>query len=140
MTTLAAPAPTQPPSPAPRRRRPIGAEILDPQTAHFRVWAPRSRQVELVLEHPCRTLPLEPEGNGYHSARIEAGGGTLYRFRLDRAGQLLPDPASRFQPRGPFGPSEVVDLDAFSWSDRDWRGCSPRGRAVYEMHVGTFTP
>src|SRR5262245_57049784 len=112
MTTLAAPAPTQPLSPAPRRRRPIGPEILDPQTTHSRVWAPRSRQVELGLEQPSRTVPLQPEGNGYHSAPVEAGAGTLYRFRLD-GGQPLPDPASRFQPRGPFGPSEVVDPDAF---------------------------
>jgi maltooligosyltrehalose trehalohydrolase len=123
-----------------KRRRPIGAEIVDRKTTHFRVWAPRRRQVELALEQPARAIPLAHEGNGYFSAVADVGPGALYRFRLDGADQLYPDPASRFQPEGPFGPSEVIDPDAFSWTDGDWKGCPPRGRVVYEMHVGTFTP
>src|SRR5690606_1424819 len=50
-----------------------------------------------------------------------------------------PDPASRCQPRGPHGPSLVVDPNAFSWTDAGWH-CPPlRGQVIYELHVGTFT-
>ena len=52
----------------------------------------------------------------------------------------LPDPASRFQPEGPHGPSEVVDPAAFRWTDGDWAGVPARGQVIYELHVGTFTP
>src|SRR5262245_61077502 len=106
MTTL--PAPTAPPvrpRPAPKRRRPVGAEVLDPESTHFRVWAPRSRAVEVVLEPSGQSFSLSGEVNGYHSALLPVKAGALYRYRLDAADQLLPDPASRFQPDGPFGPS-----------------------------------
>jgi maltooligosyltrehalose trehalohydrolase len=52
----------------------------------------------------------------------------------------LPDPASRCQPDGPHGSSEVIDPAGFAWSDRDWRGVPPRRLVIYEMHVGSFTP
>ena len=54
--------------------------------------------------------------------------------------RLYPDPASRFQPEGPHGPSEVVDPNGYSWSDRGWKGIGLKGQVIYEMHVGTFTP
>jgi maltooligosyltrehalose trehalohydrolase len=69
-----------------------------------------------------------------------AGAGTRYRFLLDGAEPAFPDPVSRFQPEGPHGPSEVIDPGAFAWSDAEWRGTALRGRVLYEMHVGTFTP
>ncbi|HEY2155541.1 MAG TPA: malto-oligosyltrehalose trehalohydrolase, partial [Isosphaeraceae bacterium] len=53
--------------------------------------------------------------------------------------KTMPDPASRWQPEGPHGPSCVVDPAAFAWTDRDWRGLSIRGQVLYEMHIGTFT-
>ena len=65
--------------------------------------------------------------------------GTRYWFRLD-GDRLRPDPVSRFQPDGPHGPSEVVDPDAFKWTDQAWAGVKPAGQVLYEMHVGTFTP
>ena len=81
---------------------------------------------------------LQPEGNGYFSAIIPSiGPDTRYRFRTD-SGQAFPDPASRFQPDGPHGPSQVVD-PAFDWADTDWRGVSMAGQVIYELHVGTFT-
>jgi maltooligosyltrehalose trehalohydrolase len=85
-----------------------------------------------------RDVALAAEDGGYWSALVEdVGAGTHYLYRLD--GQDLPDPASRFQPDGPFGPSQVVDPGIFQWSDEAWRGVSIRGQVVYEMHVGTFT-
>jgi maltooligosyltrehalose trehalohydrolase len=75
---------------------------------------------------------------GYFTAFAEqAAPGTRYRYRLDGSG-VFPDPASRFQPDGPHGSSEVVD-QVFSWTDAAWKGASLRGQVIYEMHVGTFT-
>ena len=45
------------------------------------------------------------------------GAGARYRYRLDGGTDTYPDPASRFQPEGPHGPSEVVDPAAFPWTD-----------------------
>jgi maltooligosyltrehalose trehalohydrolase len=55
-------------------------------------------------------------------------------------GDLFPDPASRFQPDGPFGPSEVVDPTRFSWEQPSPPGVELAGQVLYEMHLGTFTP
>src|SRR5262249_54933834 len=77
---------------------------------------------------------------GYFSGEAPVGAGTRYSFRLDGQSDLLPDPASRFQPDGPHGPSEVIDPGAFPWTDTDWQGCRLPGQVIYELHVGTFTP
>src|SRR5262245_23264254 len=92
------------------RRYPVGAEILPGRGTHFRVWAPGRRKVEVVLEgQGGRAFELAAEDGGYFAGITEAGDGTRYRFRLDGEEALCPDPASRFQPDGPHGPSQVVD-------------------------------
>src|SRR5438552_2074751 len=102
----------------PNRRYPIGAELLPGGGAHFRVWAPKRQRVEVALERSERVTPLEREESGHFSGVVVATeAGTLYRFRLDGGTNLYPDPASRFQPEGPHGPSEVVDPFAFKWTD-----------------------
>ena len=126
----------------PARRLPVGAEALPAGGVHFRVWAPRRREVAVVFEGEGAPEPLalrEEEG-GYFSGLAEGlKDGALYRFRLDGDDRLYPDPASRFQPDGPHRASRVVDPTAFEWTDDDWRGASLKGQVVYEMHVGTFT-
>jgi maltooligosyltrehalose trehalohydrolase len=62
-----------------------------------------------------------------------------YRFSLDGSDRLLPDPASRFQPEGPHGPSRIIDPGGFPWTDHDWKGVRLEGQVIYEMHIGTFT-
>src|SRR5690606_30153345 len=47
--------------------------------------------------------------------------------------------ASRYQPEGPHGPSQVVDPSTFSWTDAEWRGRPPDEYVIYELHLGTFT-
>jgi maltooligosyltrehalose trehalohydrolase len=122
------------------RRLPIGAELQQDGQAHFRVWAPRRRSVAVVLDGPDRgPYPLRPEGNGYFSGFAPAAASIRYRYRLDEDG-LFPDPASRFQPDGPHGPSQIMDPSAFAWTDHDWPGMTLAGQVIYEMHVGTFTP
>lgn len=120
-----------------KRRYPIGAELIGGQT-HFRVWAPKAKRLEVVIEGEGHAL--DREVSGYFSGAVTAGAGTLYRFRLDGAENSYPDPASRFQPEGPHGPSCVVDPAQFEWTDHDWKGIKMPGQITYEMHVGTFTP
>jgi maltooligosyltrehalose trehalohydrolase len=124
------------------RRVPVGAELVSADAAHFRVWAPARERVEVVLENadtPVRSVPLDREEGGYFAGIVDgAHAGALYRYRLD-GGKLFPDPASRFQPDGPHGPSCIVDASAFRWTDDEWRGPSLNGAVLYEMHVGTFT-
>ncbi len=120
------------------RRYPIGAEVLPGGGVNFRVWAPRRRRVDVMLESGG-AVELAPETGGYFSGvSREAAPGDRYRFRLDE-GDAFPDPASRFQPEGPHGPSQIVDPASFSWTDADWPGASLRGQVMYEMHAGTFT-
>lgn len=124
--------------PGERRRTPLGAEVRPGGGVSFRVWAPERRAVRVVTaDGPEVSLRSEP-GGYFHGAVPGAGAGTRYRYRID--GELLPDPASRFQPLGPHGPSEVVDPSAFPWTDAEWRGVDPADRVLYEMHLGTFTP
>lgn len=119
------------------RRFPIGAEVR-PEGTHFRVWAPRRARVAIVFEDGA-AVELEREPSGYFSGLAPGiAAGALYRFRLDD-GDAFPDPASRFQPAGPHGPSQVIDPAAFRWTDADWRGLSIEGQVIYEMHLGTFT-
>jgi maltooligosyltrehalose trehalohydrolase len=121
------------------RQMPIGAEVLADGGVHFRVWAPKRRRVEVVLQGVA-SAALEPEGGGYLSGRLAtARAGSRYRYRLD-GGDAFPDPASRFQPEGPHGPSEVIDPRAYAWGDSGWRGRPLPGQVIYEMHIGTFTP
>jgi maltooligosyltrehalose trehalohydrolase len=122
------------------RRYPIGAEIAPRGGVHFRVWAPRRETVEVVgSEASLRSVPLEREPGGYHSGLVpHAANGSLYRFRLD-GGDSFPDPASRFQPEGPHGWSQVVDPAQFRWTDQTWPGIRLEGQVIYELHIGTFT-
>ncbi len=107
----------------------------------FRLFAPDADAVSLCLDGPgpAREVPMDPEGDGWHRATVaEAGAGSLYRYRLD-GGLLVPDPASRFQPAGVHGPSEVVVPEDYAWRDGDWRGRPWAETVLYELHVGAFT-
>jgi maltooligosyltrehalose trehalohydrolase len=133
------------------RRLPVGAEVGLEGGVHFRVWAACCQGVEVVLEGGPKDTPgalplavaLVPEAAapGYFSALVaSAGAGTLYRYRLDGDSVLYPDPASRFQPSGPHGPSQVIDPGTFQWTDGAWPGVPLAGQVIYEMHLGSFTP
>ena len=120
------------------RRVSLGAELTD-KGVDFRVFAPKRRTVEVMIEGSSRTVALAREEGGFfsgHGDGLEAG--TLYKLRLDGE-RAYPDPASRFQPDGPHGPSEVIDPRRFRWTDAAWKGCTLKGQVVYELHVGTFT-
>lgn len=125
--------------PLAQRRLPVGAEP-DAAGTSFRVWAPDHRNVKVCIEGGTE-YRLFQEENGYFGGHVPGvSAGMRYRFRLDDGETLYPDPASRLQPDGPHGASEVVDPGAFAWKDASWRGVQLRGQVLYEMHVGTFTP
>jgi maltooligosyltrehalose trehalohydrolase len=124
-----------------RRKYPVGAEVAPEGGIHFRVWATAAHQVEVVLDGPDRkSYPLKSEAECFFSALLDVPTGTRYWLRLDGGDKLYPDPASRFQPDGPHGPSQVVDPWSYRWSDMNWKGIPLAGQVLYEMHVGTFTP
>jgi maltooligosyltrehalose trehalohydrolase len=123
----------------PVRRLPVGAEPQADGSAHFRVWAPAARDVAVTVDGGA-SIPLAGEGGGYFSGYVSgAGPGTRYRFRIDGEGGF-PDPASRYQPDGPHGSSELVDPAGFAWTDGAWRGVPQERLVLLEVHIGTFTP
>jgi maltooligosyltrehalose trehalohydrolase len=119
------------------RRLPVGAELGPEGGAHFRVWAPKADRVEVDLGD--RRVALKAVRDGYHGGFVQTlQPGARYRYRLD-GGPSYPDPASRFQPEGPHGPSEVIDPRSFPWTDATSRAGSAKDRVLYELHIGTFT-
>ncbi len=119
----------------------LGA-IAGAGATRFRVWAPGAQSLEVRIEPRVgrpRRIPLAPADDGMLEARINGiAAGDRYSFFLDGRGPL-PDPASRFQPEGVHGPSEIVDPSTFAWSDAGWRGIRLEDLVLYELHVGTFT-
>ena len=117
----------------------LGALYLGGDRCRFRVWAPGVKKVEVhVLSPRDRAAVLKEEG-GYHEAVLEGiEPGCYYVYRLDGQKER-PDPASRFQPQGVHGPSQVVD-PRFPWEDPCWFGTPLRDYVLYELHVGAFTP
>ena len=122
-------------------RLPIGANVT-PDGTHFRVWAAIVQAVDVVVyaaDGGVRVSPMQPAGDGFYTAELAGvAAGTRYSYRLNGVDDR-PDPASRFQPAGVHGPSEVVDPAGFAWNDRDWRGVALEDAIIYELHVGTFT-
>ena len=120
------------------RRFPAGAELTRDGVS-FRVWAPERTTVAVVVKGVDHELASERNGY-FHGVIADLAAGAHYQFRLDCEAALYHDPASRFQPEGPEGPSQVVDPWAYRWHDQEWAGLTIDDQVLYEMHVGTFTP
>ncbi len=121
----------------------IGASLIG-ENVHFRVWAPERHSVTLVLENgedeKTSSHGMKKDGEGFFQVTVPLSRAeSLYRYQLDDDASLYPDPASCFQPQGPFGPSQWIDHGAFPWTDRNWTGISEEKHVIYEMHIGTFT-
>lgn len=121
------------------RRFAVGAEPSEGGT-HFRVWAPKRSSVRVVTREHAVEHALAAEGNGYFSGFVtELGVGACYQLKVDEDPRLYPDPATRFQPDGPHGTSQVVSAERFAWRDAGFCEATD-ARVIYELHVGTFTP
>jgi maltooligosyltrehalose trehalohydrolase len=109
----------------------LGATPVDDGQVEFRVWAPARERV--AVRTKMTQHELAPGDDGTWSAVVQAAPGDDYVYALD--GEELPDPCSRFQPRGVRGPSRVVEIPAV--------GPGPavplEELVLYELHVGCFT-
>jgi maltooligosyltrehalose trehalohydrolase len=104
--------------------------------ASFRLWAPASKRVDLLLEKPQAMRRGE---DGWFSANVPGvKAGARYKFRIDDEIDV-PDPASAFQPDDVLGPSEVIDHLKYPWRATDWRARPWHEAVMMEAHVGTFT-
>ena len=126
----------------------LGAEAMEGERVRFNVWAPFADAVTVeIVSPPTRQVPLSPVGGGYHQGVAERlGPGAKYLYRLRRQGpqgetrfDRRPDPASRRQPEGVHGPSQVV-APGFRWRHPGWAGLPLSRYIISEIHVGTFTP
>jgi maltooligosyltrehalose trehalohydrolase len=111
--------------------RPLGAS-----PDGIRVWAPNADRVAIRLGKEDHAL--EPEGLGVWSGAPPWQPGDDYWVVLDC--RRLPDPCTRFQPKGLRGPSRVVDPGSWTWTDQRWKRVRLRDLVLLEVHVGTFTP
>lgn len=118
----------------------IGADYKGSGRCEFVVWAPLLKSVSLKLvSWSERIIPMEMADKGYW--KVVADGVlpcALYLYRLDNKLEM-PDPASRFQPEGVHGHSQVIDQNEFQWDDDDWKGIDLKDFIIYELHAGTFT-
>ena len=126
---------------APAWRLPFGANTTDGGVA-YRFWAPGQTGVEVQVkgrEGAERILPMTRDEEGYHQV-LDAEGQAGDRYACKLAdGSLMPDPATRSQPEGVHGYSEVVDPGTYAWKDTGWERPVFRDLVLYELHVGTFT-
>ncbi|HXY34917.1 MAG TPA: malto-oligosyltrehalose trehalohydrolase [Planctomycetaceae bacterium] len=138
-------------SPKQSRLSPAGCGALAGagESVCWRVWAPRARQVELLLANgdsaatpgdaDFRRIRMAPEARGHFAHREDdVPEGQRYAYSID-GGPSRPDPASRWQPDGIHRPSAVARLERFDWSEGGWQGLPLADLVIYELHVGTFT-
>lgn len=118
----------------------IGAIHEGAGRCRFRLWAPFAERVDLHILSPHeRLIPMQERDSGYFDLQLKGTEpGSLYCFRLNGERER-PDPASRFQPLGVHGPSQVIEQQ-FGWEDENWKGIPLSDAIFYELHVGTFTP
>ncbi len=120
---------------------PFGAQLIE-GGVRFRLWAPSAASVELCLGSDAdpRVLAMQGKADGWFELLAEGvAAGDRYRFRID-GGLEVPDPASRFNPDDVHRASEVIDPDDFEWQDDGWAGRPWHEAAIYELHVGAFSP
>jgi maltooligosyltrehalose trehalohydrolase len=120
-----------------------GADLLAGGGVRYRTWAPGKKEVAVAISSRAggetRQLSLVTEPGGYWSAIDPAGrAGDRYRYRF--GGKDWPDPASRFNPEGVHGLSQVVDPHGYRWKDDAWVAGPLSELVIYELHIGTFTP
>jgi malto-oligosyltrehalose trehalohydrolase len=123
----------------------LGAFPVSDNQTRFSVWAPNAKTLAVQLiertesqETALSSHELTAETDGRFQGIVDdCPADSLYRLLVN--GNARPDPRSRFQPFGVHGPSQVIDPNAFKWTDSDWNGINKRDLVIYEMHLGSFT-
>lgn len=117
-------------------KRNIGVRLNDPDDTSVTVWAPLATEVQLQTEKG--SVPLQKQQYGYWRGSTHLlQAGDRYFFVVD--GKSIPDPASLAQPDGVHGPSMVMDIERFSWTDENWYNMPLKDYIFYELHTGTFS-
>jgi maltooligosyltrehalose trehalohydrolase len=118
----------------------LGGRVNRDGTTSFMVWAPNAAKVAIrIVSRKREAIALERRENGYFQGSVRnVGEGDRYVYLLGDEIEL-PDPASRFQPDGVHGPSQIVNPDTFAWEDVFWKGLPLSDFIIYELHTGTFT-
>jgi malto-oligosyltrehalose trehalohydrolase len=120
---------------------PFGANLRADGTVAFAIWAPgrETGTLKLFREGGDLCLPMTRSSDGWFRIETDqAAAGSLYAYDFGD-GIDYPDPASRRQPQGVHGPSEVIDPIAYDWTDTEWQGRPWREAIIYELHIGTFS-
>jgi maltooligosyltrehalose trehalohydrolase len=120
---------------------PFFGAVREDAGVRFRVFAIAGHEIRLELLSGAAAGVHGPVRN--HDGVCEffvrgAGAGDRYVYVLGGS-ERRPDPASRFQPEGVHGPSEVIDPAVYAWLRSRWRGRTARELVIYELHIGTFT-
>ena len=123
-----------------RHEMPFGATLVE-GGVRFRLWAPSATSVALLLfdEGAPHAQEMTALADGWYELTTNtARVGTRYKFRID-GGVEVPDPAARAN-EDIEGASIVTDPLKYEWRTEHWRGRPWHEAALYELHVGTFTP
>jgi maltooligosyltrehalose trehalohydrolase len=112
-----------------------GALPAEDDHVRFRLWAPDAQEVLLEVRGGARHS-MARATDGSFSAYITCQEGARYHYRIDGEGPV-PDPASRYQPDGVHGDSQLYYPDRFAWKTQDWNGRPWNEVVLYELHVGT---
>ena len=112
----------------------LGANVASDKV-EFRVWAPKLQHISVELNGSILELSRDP--TGIFSGQATAKAGDRYCYLV--GDRRLPDPVSRLLPEGVHGRTEIVDADAFGWTDESWSGLALHDYVIYELHVGTFS-
>ncbi|MEN8640660.1 malto-oligosyltrehalose trehalohydrolase [Pseudomonas sichuanensis] len=110
-----------------------GAQVVDATSARFALWAPDARSVSVEVERQP-TVELSPVDDGWYVGVAPCQAGERYQLLIDRQLKVA-DPASRYQPEGVQGPSELVDLAGYPWQ-HPWQGRPWHEAVIQELHVG----
>ncbi len=113
----------------------IGAQVQPDGSTRFRVWAPSTRSLSLVIRDAA-PQPMHETGDGWFALDVRCPAGTRYRLRT-QDGTEMPDPASRQQDGDVHGWSVVTDARSYAWENDGWMGRPWHEAVVYELHPGT---
>lgn len=117
----------------------LGADLHKDGRVYFLVWGLYAQEMSVHLLRENRVVPLTRNEWGYFYGFVEdVQPGDTYFYVIDNVRER-PDPASRYQPEGVHGPSQIVDSH-FEWTDKAFTPPTLRDTVFYELHVGTMTP
>lgn len=113
---------------------PFGANLIAPDRARFRLYAPAQRRIHVEIDGRA-PAPMRRAGGGWFEAELQCAPGTRYLYILDD-GSRVPDPASRAQADDVHSWSVIVDPTAYNWQMPEWRGRLWHETVLYELHCG----